>query len=105
MADDGPIAGMLKRAARRAGRRYGEIRSSYRDGREAGDPEHPAAVDADLSYLPRDEDGRAKLVCRRHAEKRSVAVDDAGRPSCFDPDHPDCRGCVEDVRDGQVETW
>ncbi len=48
---------------------------------------------------------RPKLVCRRHAERRAVAVDGEGRPACFDPDHPDCQGCVEDIREGMVETW
>lgn len=127
MADEeGPVSDWLKRAARSAGRRYGEIRESYREGRGSPDDESPdgtadedspgepaddAANEyadlpaADLDYLPRNEDGDARLVCRRHAEKRAVGVDDAGRPACFDPEHPDCQGCVEDVRDGVVETW
>jgi hypothetical protein len=45
------------------------------------------------------------LVCRRHAERRAVVVDENGHPSCFDPESADCRGCVEDVREGVVETW
>jgi ribosomal protein S6--L-glutamate ligase len=36
---------------------------------------------------------------------RAVIVDGEGRPACFDADHPDCRGCAEDVREGIVETW
>jgi hypothetical protein len=28
-----------------------------------------------------------------------------GEPACYDGDHPDCRGCAEDVREGYVETW
>jgi hypothetical protein len=60
---------------------------------------------AALADLPQDDEGRARLVCRRHAERRAVSLDDAARPECFDPDHKDCRGCVEDVRDGVVETW
>jgi hypothetical protein len=52
-----------------------------------------------------DSDGRAKLVCRRYAERRAAIVDAAGKPACFDGEHPDCRGCVEDIREGIVETW
>ncbi|SFL27548.1 hypothetical protein SAMN04487950_3185 [Halogranum rubrum] len=84
---------------RSAGRRYAEARSAYREGQdEASD----GGVDFDL---PRDDEGNARLVCRRYAEKRAVPVDSEGHPACFDPDHPDCRGCAEDVREGVVETW
>jgi hypothetical protein len=34
-----------------------------------------------------------------------VSLDEEGRPTCFDPEHPDCRGCVEDIEDGSIETW
>lgn len=110
MADDGRFSGWLQRAARKAGRRYGEVRQSYRDGRAADEPELSTSgterlPTPDLSYLPRDAGGDARLVCRRHAEKRAVAVDEHGRPDCFDAEHPDCQGCVQDVRDGVVETW
>lgn len=57
------------------------------------------------SALPEDEEGRVKLVCRRHAERRAVPLDDVGRPSCYEKGHPDCEGCLEDVRDGTVETF
>ncbi|SEO56432.1 hypothetical protein SAMN04487948_103252 [Halogranum amylolyticum] len=84
---------------RSAGRRYAEARSAYHEGRdETGD-------ESDRFDLPRDDEGNARLVCRRYAERRAVAVDAEGRPACFDPDHPDCRGCAEDVREGVVETW
>lgn len=121
MPDDGRLADLLKKTARNAGRRYEEIRRSYREGQEStGSTATESAgtgsmttdtdvtdgrPDPDLSYLPRNENGDARIVCRRYAEKRAVAVDDAGRPACFDADHPDCQGCVEDVRDGRVETW
>jgi hypothetical protein len=116
MPEDGRLASFLKRTARNAGRRYAEIRHSYREGREsseraedtpggARDPTPEPEPRPDLSYLPRDADGNVRLVCRRYAEKRAVAVDEAGRPECFDADHPDCQGCVEDVRDAAVETW
>ena len=77
-----------------AGRQYGAARRAYSDAKAA------ARVD-----LPTDEEGRARIVCRRYAEKRAISVDDQARPACYDPDHQDCRGCVEDIRDGQIETW
>jgi hypothetical protein len=86
---------LLREKARAAGRLFEETRSAYRQGRDPTD-----ALD-----LPTDADGRARLVCRRHAEKRAVRVDGEGRPACFEADHPDCEGCAEDVREGVVETW
>ena len=77
---------------RSAGRQLAEVREAYETGRRT-------------AQLPRDEDGNVRIVCRRYAEKRAVDLDEAGRPDCFDPDHPDCRGCAEDVREGVVETW
>ncbi|PSQ39699.1 hypothetical protein BRD10_03030 [Halobacteriales archaeon SW_12_71_31] len=77
---------------RSAGRRVAESRRAFEAGREIAD-------------LPRDEEGRARIVCRRHAERRAVPLDDRGRPVCYEADHPDCEGCVEDVREGRVETW
>ena len=82
--------GFVGRLARTAGRRYAETVAAYRDGRR--EP-------------PRDAAGRVRIVCRRYAEKRAVALDEEGRPACFDADHPACEGCVEDLRDGQIETW
>jgi hypothetical protein len=75
-----------------AGRRVGEIERAYREGRNVGD-------------LPEDDAGRARIVCRRYAERRAVAIDEDGRPACYEADHVDCQGCAEDVRDGRVETW
>ncbi|MFC7167336.1 DUF7091 family protein [Halospeciosus flavus] len=89
--DDSTFAELLRRAARRAGRQVGEAASAYREGQTA-------------ASLPTDDEGRVRLVCRRHAEKRAVPLDD-GVPVCFDPDHPACQGCAEDVREGRVETW
>lgn len=77
-----------------AGRQYAEARHAYR-----------AARDVAASDLPTDEEGRVRLVCRRYAERRSVDLDSGFRPDCFDPDHQDCQGCVEDIRDGRIETW
>ncbi|MFB6077642.1 MAG: hypothetical protein ABEJ80_01525 [Halarchaeum sp.] len=89
MSDD-EDAGLAARLARRAGRQYAATVAAYREGR--ADP-------------PRDDDGRLRIICRRHAEKRAVALDGDGRPACFDADHPACEGCLEDVREGRVETW
>ncbi|MFC7047148.1 hypothetical protein ACFQH6_18675 [Halobacteriaceae archaeon GCM10025711] len=97
MGDDsllGRVERAVNRAARKAGRQYARSRRAYGEGRSKS-----------LADLPSDDEGRARIVCRRYAEKRAVALDDRSRPSCFDPDHPDCQGCVEDIRDGTVETW
>lgn len=73
------------------------------------EPEAEAEADADadisVSSLPCDETGRIRIVCRRAADKRTVMIDTEARPSCFEPGHPDCEGCVRDIRDGIVETW
>lgn len=84
----------LRQFLRSAGRQVEEARRAYRDARASA-----------REALPSDDAGRAKIVCRRHAEKRSVAIDEEGRPDCYDRAHPDCRGCAADVRDGRVETW
>lgn len=86
------IERILRRKLRAAGRTYERSRRSFGEGRNEG-------------QIPEDEQGRAKIVCRRYAEHRAVQLDDEYRPACFDPDHPDCQGCVEDVRDGRIETW
>ncbi len=80
-------------AARSAGRTYERARREFNEGQSS-------RLD-----LPRDDDGNARIVCRRYAERRAVRVDGQGRPECFDAGHPDCEGCAEDVRDGRVETW
>jgi hypothetical protein len=85
---------LLRTKLRSAGKQYADAKRAYGDARRA------AAVE-----LPTDEDGRARIVCRRHAETRSVSLDEAARPDCYDPAHRDCRGCLEDIRDGCVETW
>jgi hypothetical protein len=80
---------------RQAGRRFEETRRAYHEGKRA----------ARRYDLPTDGEGRARLVCRRYVERRAVRVNADGEPSCYDPDHPDCRGCAEDLREGVVETW
>lgn len=93
---DESLERFLRTGLRSAGERYERARRAYREGRD----DVRAGGD-----LPRDDRGRARIVCRRHAERRAVEVSEAGRPACFDADHPDCRGCAEDVREGVVETW
>jgi hypothetical protein len=96
---DDRLEGLLRRKLREAGRQYARARDAYREGRDGPSGDDPAAS------LPHDDEGRARLVCRRHADRRAAAIDDEGRPACFESGHPDCEGCVEDVRDGIVETW
>jgi hypothetical protein len=93
MRDDGRLRRFVENL-RAAGDQFAAAKRAYSDAKRSA-----------LADLPQDDRGRAKIVCRRYAERRAVALDDAGRPACFDPDHTDCQGCVEDVRDGVVETW
>lgn len=88
------LARLLRTKLRSAGRQYEEAKRAYEEGRSTG-----------ASDLPTDEAGRARIVCRRYAEKRAVTFDAADRPDCYESDHPDCEGCVEDIREGVVEIW
>lgn len=92
----------MRQRLRELGKQYERTRRAYSEGRADTDS---AGQSAAGSGLPVDESGRAKLVCRRYAEKRAVELDAAATPACFDPDHTDCVGCVEDIRDGVIETW
>jgi hypothetical protein len=110
--DDEGVDEFLRRKLRAAGRVYERSQRAYREGRGGrGDPDADADADASPGAgaarydLPTDEAGRARLVCRRHAERRAALVDADGRPACFEAGHPDCEGCAEDVREGVVETW
>jgi hypothetical protein len=93
MTEDGRLARFLRTKLRGAGRQVEEARRAYGQARDG------ARAD-----LPLDGDGKARIVCRRHAERRTVAVE-AGKPACYEADHPDCEGCVEDIADGRIETW
>lgn len=93
MVDRRRVNRFLRSKIREAGRRYERTRSSHQDGRSS-DPD-----------VPYDESGRARIVCRRYAEKRAVALDSESRPVCYDADHPDCEGCVEDLHAGTIESW
>jgi hypothetical protein len=94
---DKRVEDFLRDRLRAAGRTYARTRAAVREGE--------AAVNDERAALPTDDNGRAKLVCRRHATKRAVALDGEGRPVCFEADHTDCVGCVEDIEDGRIETW
>jgi hypothetical protein len=92
--DEDRIERIVKQKLRSAGRQIGEAKQAYQRAKRA--------ARADLPFR---EDGKAKIVCRRYAERRAVPVDAEGKPSCFDAESQDCQGCVEDVRAGDVETW
>jgi hypothetical protein len=94
MSNRSRLLNLLRVKMHSVGRQYEEAKQGYRDGRN-----HARAG------LPRDADGRAKVVCRRYAEKRAVRLDEALHPHCFDADSQDCQGCVEDIRAGVIETW
>ncbi|MBV0902360.1 DUF7091 family protein [Haloarcula salina] len=94
MADDERLGRFIKSTLQSAGRQLSDAKRAYRNGKRSA-----------RAGLPRDEEGRARIVCRRHAEYRATAMDEEARPVCFDAEHPDCQGCVEDIRDGTIETW
>ena len=94
MADDDRLSRFIRDGLRTAGRQFSDAKRAYSNGKRAT-----------LAGLPRDDEGRARIVCRRYAERRAASLDDKLRPVCFDADHPDCQGCVEDIRDGTIETF
>ena len=98
---DDRLEQILRRKLRQAGRQYARARGAYRDGRDSAASSERDPVS---ETLPRDDEGRLRLVCRRYAERRAVAEDE-GQPTCYEAGHPDCEGCVADIRDGIVETW
>ncbi len=103
MADRRRLERFLRSKLRQAGEQYEELRHST-DGQLA---EAKGAYESarNATELPTDEAGRAKIVCRRYAERRAARLDDAYRPACYEADHPDCEGCVEDIHEGRIETW
>ena len=94
---------VVRQQARKAGRQYAASKRAYQEGRETTEAGEPP-VDPSVFDLPAT-DGEARIVCRRYAERRTVPVDEAGQPPCFEAGNPACEGCVEDIRDGRVETW
>jgi len=94
MSDRRRLESLVRAKLRAAGRQVEDARRAYRSARTAA-----------MADLPTDGDGRAQVVCRRYAERRAVDLDGELRPDCFDAEHRDCQGCVEDIRDGRIETW
>ena len=88
MADFG---GLLRSAGRRAGRTVGAAKRQFDGGKIE-------------RSVPADEEGRARIVCRREAERRTVPLSD-GVPACYEANHPDCESCLADLADGTIETW
>ncbi len=94
MTDPDRLSRFLKTKIRGAGRQYEQARQAFNDARNTAQTD-----------LPTNDDGKARIVCRRHAEKRAVHLDSECRPHCFESGHTDCEGCVEDIREGCIETW
>ena len=99
---DDRLERVIRGQLRKAGRQFEAAKQAYEDGQADTADGNEAAEQYDL---PTDESGRARIVCRRYAERRTVEVDEAGRPACFEPAHTDCEGCAADVRAGRIETW
>lgn len=78
----------MRTTLREVGRRYERARHDYENARNT-------ALDGE----------EARIVCRRYAEKRAVELDANDRPACYEADHSDCEGCVEDLHNGTIETW
>ena len=91
MTDSDELSRFLRSGLQNAGRQYEEARRAFREARRDAGPDEDRPT--------------ARIVCRRHAEQRTVGVDKQGRPDCFEAGHPDCEGCAEDVRAGRIETW
>ena len=103
MADRDRIERLLRTTLAQAGSQYEEFRQSADSQLEEAREAYRVARNA--RQLPTDEADRAKIVCRRHTERRAVKLDEQYRPACYEADHPDCEGCVEDIHDGRIETW
>lgn len=94
MTDRDRLRRFLRTTLHDAGKQYEEAKRAYSSARAGA-----------LADVPTGDDGRARIVCRRHAEQRAVRLDADARPACFEADHPDCEGCVEDIKAGRIETW
>lgn len=95
MLDRDRIDRFVRTRVRAAGRQYELARHSYADARDS----------VLAGNVPRDDADRVRIVCRRHAERRAVPLDERSRPTCYEDVHPDCQGCLEDLREGTIETW
>lgn len=86
-----------------AGRQYEQVRASTRVQLSEARTAYEMAKHA--HSIPTDNEDRSRIVCRRYAERRAVTLDEEFRPACYEANHPDCEGCVEDIRFGRIETW
>ena len=103
MADRRRLERFVRSKIQEAGAQYEEFRQSTEG--QLSEAREAYRVARNATGLPTDEHGRARIVCRRYAEKRAAKLDESYRPACYEPDHPDCEGCVEDVHEGRIETW
>ncbi|RQG92815.1 hypothetical protein EA462_00880 [Natrarchaeobius halalkaliphilus] len=103
MADRRRLERFLRSKLREAGEEYEQLRESTDGQLEEAREAYRVAKNA--RRLPTDDAGRARIVCRRYAQQRAAMIDERYRPACYEADHPDCEGCVEDVREGRIETW
>ena len=103
MADRRRLEYFLRSRLQEAGERYEELRQSSDDQLEEAREAYELARNA--RSIPTDEADRARIVCRRYAERRAARLDESYRPACYEADHPDCEGCVEDIHEGRIETW
>ena len=103
MPDRRRVERFIRSKLRTAGSQYESLRRSTDEQLTEARDAYETARNA--RGLPTDDEGRAKIVCRRYAERRAAKLDEEFRPACFEADHPDCEGCAEDVRAGRIETW
>ncbi|WP_254522684.1 DUF7091 family protein [Natrinema caseinilyticum] len=103
MADRRQLERFLRSTLQGAGEQFEAFRRSTDEQFEEARGSYEVAKNA--RSLPSDEAGRAKIVCRRHAQQRAAKLDEEYRPACYEAGHPDCEGCAEDVREGRIETW
>ncbi|GAB3023982.1 DUF7091 family protein [Natronobiforma cellulositropha] len=103
MVDRRELERLFRTGLQSAGQRYEEFRRSSE--RQLVDARSEYQSAKHVSGVPTDDAGRAKVVCRRFAERRAAALDEEFRPACYEAGHPDCEGCHEDLREGRIETW
>ncbi len=103
MADRRRLERFLRSKLQEAGAQYEELRTSTDS--QLAEAKEAYRVAKNARGLPADEEGRVQIVCRRYAERRATMLDDEYRPACYEQGHPDCDGCVEDIREGRIETW
>lgn len=94
MSDPHRLRQLLNTTLQSAGRQFEEAKVAYANAKSATKVE-----------VPTDQSGRAKIVCRRYAEKRAVRLDNDAKPVCHDAEHRACQGCVEDIQTNCIETW